>query len=173
MEEVAPATDVSDAVVSVEVPVEKTVDEVVALTDVPGVAYAQPNYLHRLIDDAEEDSSEGGVSALSSDGGIGAFGRRSAMQRQGKIGDAHDCRTGTLEHEGPDVALDHESFGAPVRQYLVDGACSVSQGHVGQRLARRAGHGECPMRRLPHVDADAGFSCSYHDGVLFPCWLTA
>lgn len=58
VEELAQATDVSGTVVSAEVPVGKTVDETIAaLLDAPGIAYAQPNYVYRLIDGNEDEGS--------------------------------------------------------------------------------------------------------------------
>lgn len=68
IEEVAQASETSGTVVSAEIPAGKTVDEAVAeLSNAPGVAYAQPNYLYRLIDDVEGGSPGNGASALSSE----------------------------------------------------------------------------------------------------------
>lgn len=73
IEEVAQASETSGTVVSAEIPAGKTVDEAVAeLSNAPGVAYAQPNYLYRLIDDVESCSSGNGASALSSENGVSA-----------------------------------------------------------------------------------------------------
>lgn len=62
VEEVAPAGEGTGATVVAEVPEGKSVSESVELlSQAPGVAYVQPNYLYRLIDGEEETPSEAAV----------------------------------------------------------------------------------------------------------------
>lgn len=70
VEELARATDSSGTVVSAKTPMGKTVDETIAaLSDVPGIAFVQPNYIYRLVDGNEDDVSGGADAAsLSAEG---------------------------------------------------------------------------------------------------------
>lgn len=59
IEEIAPETEGSGAIVSAQAPDGMTVDDTIAeLSDLPEVAYAQPNYSYRLIDGIEDVDDE-------------------------------------------------------------------------------------------------------------------
>lgn len=68
VEEIAPADGDIGPTVIAEIPADTTVDEAVAqLSDAPGIAYVQPNYLYRLIDGFDLSIAEGGATVLSED----------------------------------------------------------------------------------------------------------